>query len=98
MRRFGLLIVVGAVAVLAGCSGETAVPIDLDNPPVLDDRPSDPDVTHPLSPTPQMERLARQQCLDDPTLDEGYIRAVDPAGGAIMSEFSVDCDEVRAGP
>ena len=84
-------------ALVLGCSGEVATPIDLDNPPQLTDDTVDPmtDVTHPISPTPEMESLARQQCLDDPALEEGYVRAVDPETDQIMSEITVDCAEVR---
>lgn len=80
--------------VLAGCSGEAAVPIDPSNPPVVEVEP--PDVTHLIQPTPQMEELARQQCIDDPSLDEGYVEAVDPDSGRVLSEVGVDCAEVRA--
>jgi hypothetical protein len=90
------LAVLAAVAALAvGCSGEEAVPIDPANPPTT--APELTDVTHALEPTDQMREEARRQCLDDPDLDEGYIRAVDPDGGAVLAEVAVDCAEVRAG-
>lgn len=82
------------VIVLAGCSGEEAVPIDPSNPPVVEAEP--PDVTHLIGPTPQMEELARQQCIDDPSLGEGYVEAVDPETDRVLTEVSVDCSEVRA--
>lgn len=89
------------LAVLTGCSGEAAVPVDPQNPPLLDDGTdggrSTPDVTHPINPTPEMRELARQQCLDEPALVEGYVRAVDPGSGAVMAEVTVACQEVRAG-
>ncbi len=90
-------VVAGTVIALlfGGCSSEQAVPIDPANPPVLDVEP--PDVSHPIGPTPQMEQLARQQCVDDPTLDQGYVEAVDPTTDEVMTEITVDCDEVRAG-
>lgn len=80
---------------LAACSGEEAVPIDPANPPTT--LPDLTDVTHGLEPTDQMREAAEQQCLDDPELDEGYIRAVDPDTEAVMAELTVDCAEVRAG-
>lgn len=83
-----------AVVSLVGCSGEEAVPIDPADPPVADAEP--PNVTHALLPTPEMEQLARQQCLDDPSLMEGYVQAVDPDNDQVLTEISVDCTEVRA--
>ena len=68
-----------------GSSGRSVQPV----PP--------PDVTHSMNPTPQMEQLAREQCLDDPTRSEGFVRAVDPDSGEVFAEFSIDCDEVRGG-
>ncbi len=83
-----------AVGLLAGCASEDAVPIDPANPPVLDPEP--PDVTHVIPPTPEMEEFARQQCLDDPSLDEGYVEAVDPNTDAVLSSVTVVCADVRA--
>ncbi len=89
-----LLVTLG---LLAGCAGEEAVPIDPANPPLVDGGDgSVPDVTHPVNPTEQMEQLARQQCLDDPNLAEGYVQAVDPATDEVITEFSVSCSEVRS--
>lgn len=93
VRIVAASLVVGAM-VLVGCSGEEAVPIDPANPPVVEVEP--PDVTHRIEPTPQMEELARQQCIDDPSLDEGYVEAVDPATDQVLSQVSVDCAEVLA--
>ena len=42
-----------------------------------------------------MEQLARRQCLDDPSLVHGYVRAVDPVSDEILAEFTVECAEVR---
>ncbi|MEL6984129.1 MAG: hypothetical protein AAFO29_17015 [Actinomycetota bacterium] len=91
---------VAAVAVAAGllaaaCSGEEAIPIDPANPPTT--APDLTDVTHQIEPTEQMREVAEQQCRDDASLAEGYVRAVDPDTEAILSEVTVDCDEVRAG-
>jgi hypothetical protein len=98
-RALAAVAVAAGLALLAGCSGETAVPIDPRNPPLLEDGTDGggltSEVTHPINATPEMQRLARQQCLDDPTLVEGYVRAVDPGTGAVMAEITVACDEVR---
>ena len=87
----GLALALGAI----GCSGEEAIPIDPANPPV----PSVDltDVTHRIEPTEEMRQAAAQQCLDDPALAEGYVRAVDPDTEDVVAELSVDCEEVRAG-
>jgi hypothetical protein len=79
------LLVAVAVAV-AGCSGSGSD----------DDAPSGglTDVTHLLEPTEQMRQAAAQQCLDDPDLDVGYIRAVDPNTGNQLAEIEVDCETV----
>ncbi len=89
-------VVLGAVilgSVLAGCAGEEAVPIDPANPPVLEADP--PPITHLIPPTPQMEELARRQCLDDLSLDRGYVEAVDPETGDVLSDVTVECADVR---
>lgn len=90
-----LLPVVLVLAVAAGCTEEDAVPIDPANPPTTAPELDLSDVTHSLEPTPRMEQLARQQCLDDSDAEEGYIEAVDPETGDVMSAITVDCDEVR---
>lgn len=92
----GLVAALAAVGLAAGaCSGEEATPIDPANPPTT--AVDLTDVTHQIEPTEQMQEVAEQQCLDDVSLVEGYVRAVDPDTEAILSEVTVDCDEVRAG-
>ncbi len=86
-------LVVGLTLVAVACSGEEAIPIDPANPPTT--AVDLTDVTHQIEPTQQMQDAAEQQCLDDPALTEGYVRAVDPDTEEILAEFSVDCDEVR---
>ncbi len=76
-----------AMAVTVACSND-AEPV---SPPVGDLS----DVTHELQPTDQMREVARQQCLDDPDMDQGYVKAVSPDDGRILSEFEIDCEEVR---
>lgn len=81
------------IVLLPACTGETAIPIQ-DLPPG-----GETDVTtpHQLEPTPQMQELAVQQCLDDEDLDQGVVNAVDPADSdQILSSAVVDCDEVRS--
>lgn len=77
---------------MAGCSADDAESIDPETPPAADMS----DVTHTLEPTDQMRDAAIQQCLDDPELDVGYVRAVAPESGAVLSELEVDCAEARA--
>lgn len=93
LRRFGLVLAVpAALTVLAaGCIADDATPIDPENPPVVADLS---DVTHPLQPTDEMREAAEAQCLDDPSLTEGYVRAVDPQTETILAEITVDCAEV----
>ena len=100
VRRVSPLAVLAVVvASLTGCAAETAVPIDPDSPlPVEELDPAaipTPDVTHSLTPTPEMEQLARQQCLEDSSLDQGYVQAVDPESNDVLAEFTVDCAQVR---
>jgi hypothetical protein len=82
-------LLVGAAVGAAGC-GEEATPID----EVTTTQGQTP---HLLEPTEQMEALARQQCLDDPNLAQGEVRAVDPARPEDeLAAVVVDCAEVRA--
>ncbi len=39
--------------------------------------------------------LARQQCLDDPSLDEGLVQMADEATGEVVAEFRQVCADVR---
>lgn len=87
-----LVVVAIALLLLAtGCSGEAATPIDPANPPTTANLT---DVSHSLPPTDQMRTAARQQCLDDPNLDAGYVQAVVPETGEVLSEITIECDEV----
>jgi len=85
--------VAGLAIVGVACSGEEAIPIDPANPPTT--AVDLTDVTHQIEPTAQMQDAAEQQCLDDPTLAEGYVRAVEPETEEILAELTVDCAEVR---
>lgn len=81
------------LVLLTGCSADDAESIDPETPPSADMS----DVTHTLEPTAQMRDAAIQQCLDDPDLAVGYVKAVAPESGAVLSEFEIDCDAARAG-
>jgi hypothetical protein len=75
---------------LAGCSAEVAVP--LDQLPTT----TTPGTPHLLEPSEQMRLLARQQCLDDPTLDQGEVNAVDPDNpDQVLASVVIDCSTVR---
>lgn len=87
-------VLIGLSVLAAGCSGEEAVPIDPANPPTT--AVDLTDVTHQIEPTEQMREAAEQQCLDDASLVQGYVRAVDPETEEILAELSVDCAEVRS--
>lgn len=71
------------------------MPIDPANPPTTTTQRDLSEVTHSVEPTAQMERLARQQCLDDTDAEQGYIEAIDPETGAVVSSITIDCDDVR---
>lgn len=90
----GLLVCGLLVLAVSGCTGEEAVPIDPANPPTT--APDLTDVTHAIEPTDEMREAASRQCLDDPDLAEGYVRAVDPQTEAVLAELTVDCVDVRA--
>ena len=90
-RPYTLAAVVGGLVLLSACSGGSDGAGDEPLSDLL------PDVTHFLEPTEQMRDAAEQQCLDDPDLAEGYVRAVSPDTDEVMAELSVDCTEVRAG-
>ncbi len=93
-RGRALVALVAALTVLGvACSGEEAIPIDPANPPTT--AVDLTDVTHQIEPTEQMRDAAEQQCLDDATLAEGYVRAVEPDTEEILAEVTVDCVEVR---
>ncbi|MGI9615387.1 MAG: hypothetical protein ACR2QO_20920 [Acidimicrobiales bacterium] len=89
-RKFLVVAVIGALPAVAGaCTGEDATPIS----------PGDPagvTTPHQLEVTDEMRELAEQQCLDDPTLDVGEIKAVDPANEEqVLATVTVECDTVR---
>jgi hypothetical protein len=90
-RQYTLAAMVSGLALLSACSGGSDGAGDEPLSDLL------PDVTHFLEPTEQMRDAAEQQCLDDPDLAEGYVRAVSPDTDEVMAELSVDCPEVRAG-
>ncbi len=82
------LVVAAAIFSLAACGSDGTDPAQGD--------PGDlTNVTHMLEPTDQMREAAEQQCLDDPDLAEGYVRAVSPDTDEILAEISVDCADIR---
>ncbi|MEM7339237.1 MAG: hypothetical protein AAF467_11345 [Actinomycetota bacterium] len=75
---------------LASCTSDGAVPIDEFQTTTTSD------FVHLVDPTDQMRELAEQQCLDDPSLAEGTIEAVDPEDtDVVISSVTVDCTTVR---
>ncbi len=87
---FGLLATAG---IAAGCSGESAVPLD-PNQPAPSSTLDLGDVSHSLEPNDVMKNAAEQQCRDNPDQEVGYVKAVDPESAAIVAEYSIPCDEV----
>lgn len=82
------LVVLGSV--LVGCTSDGSVPIEEFQTTTTGD------FVHLIEPSEQMRELAEQQCLDDPTLDEGVIEAVDPERpDVVVSSIAVDCATVR---
>ncbi len=92
-----LIVVVLATA----CTGETAVPIDLNSTSVPTVASSTiPEGLDLANPNESQNRVAigyaEQQCLDDPELVEGYVRIVVPDTEEIVGEITVDCEQVRS--
>ncbi len=101
MKRY---LVLAAIFVGFGsaCTGETAVPIDLNSTTVPAVESSTiPGVLDPENPNEAQNQVAvgyaEQQCLDDPDLEEGYVRIVVPETEEIVGEITVDCEQVRTG-
>ncbi len=79
--------------VLVGCTGEKVIPLSelptSSMPPIVT-------TPHQLETTDEMRQLARQQCLDDPDLEQGEVNAVDPADpDQILATALVECSTVR---
>ncbi len=107
-----LVALASAGVLLAACTSEPATVIDLDAPTTTATASSGssdgstvtapplPDEVDPDDPNAESQQMvidaARQQCLDDPELDEGVVRIVLEATGEVASEYRVDCDEVRS--
>ncbi len=103
--RAGLKWKLGLIGTIVGfgaaCTGETAVPIDLNSTTVPNVEPSTiPEALDPENPNEDQNRVAvayaEQQCLEDPELEEGYVRIVVPETEEIVGEITVDCEQVRA--
>ncbi len=79
---------------IAACTGEEPVPIDLDAtipPTSAPANEDDPNAAQRV----EIQQLAEQQCLDDPELEVGTVRIVDPVTNEVVSELVIQCDEVR---
>jgi hypothetical protein len=80
---------------VAGCSGEEPQPIDLtETVTTLDPgsvEPGDPNATE----RQRMQELAEQQCRDDPDLERGVVRLVDPRTDETLAEVVADCAEIN---
>ena len=85
-----LLIGLGAAA----CTDQNTVPLDLDGtvPPV--DPPAHADTGNEEA-RAEGQRLAEQQCFDDPTLEKGIVQIVQPETDFVVAEIVVDCSELR---
>ncbi len=97
--QFSLAVII--IVLATACTGETAVPVDLNSTSVPAVASSTiPDVLDPANPNESQNRVAvgyaEQQCLDDPELIEGYVRIVVPDTEEIVGEITVDCEQVRA--
>jgi hypothetical protein len=77
---------------LVSCTGEEPQKIDLNAtiPPTTTD-PGDPNSAQRA----EMQRLAEQQCIDDPSKEVGTVRIIDPENNEQVSELVVQCSEVR---
>ncbi len=108
---FGLVALLALPLASAACTdGEEPVPIDFSDTSETDgetetgetDTGTDGTDTDDTTEDPNAEArqqvidAAEQQCLDDPDLDEGVVRLVDPATDEVMNEYRADCAEVRA--
>lgn len=94
--RWSMAVCFVVVVWLSGCSGETADPIDLRATTSVVESVPLPENDPNAEARQQVEDLAEQQCLDDPTADEGVIRIVEPESNEVVGEVIVDCDEVRS--
>ncbi len=73
-----------ALLAAVGCTSEKADPVGTTLP------------AHAVTPTPEMEQLARQQCFDDPELVTGVVQVVEPDTETVVARIELDCDEARA--
>lgn len=86
-RSLAWLVVVPLL--VAACTAEDAVPVD-------QAPPSSAAGAHVLESNDEMQRLAEQQCLDDPLLEQGEVQAVDPANpDLVLASVTVDCADIR---
>lgn len=79
---------------LVACTGRETVPIDLDGTIPLVETTVQSNEANAAA-AAEGRRLAEQQCLDDPTLEEGLVQIAQPDTGVVVAEIVVPCDEVR---
>jgi hypothetical protein len=100
-----LAVVLCVVVGLAACSSEEATPVELStststtaaaDPGTGSTDGTLPPTPHAVGENPQARAYAEQQCLDDPSLEQGTIRIVDPTTQTVVGEVVVACDEVRS--
>ena len=82
------------VAGVASCGQQDTVPLDLEGTVPLVDPPVHSDTGNEEA-RAQGQQLAEQQCLDDPTLEEGVVQIAKPDTGVVVAEIVVECSEVR---
>jgi hypothetical protein len=87
---FVLLVGLGAAA----CTEQDTVPLDLDGTVPLVEPPAHSDSGNEEAQA-EGQRLARQQCLEDPSLEEGVVQIVQPETDFVVAEIVVNCSEVR---
>lgn len=79
---------------LAGCTDEPTTELDLDG--TIPATTVAPDEDPNAEARAEVERFARQQCLDDPTLEVGVVVIADAETGEEVNRFELPCDEAVA--
>lgn len=92
--RISTAIVAAMALIFTSCTKEAATPIDLDAPTTSITAPDLSGDDPNAAARRQIEDLARQQCLDDPTAEMGVIVLADPDTGEEVNRFELPCDEL----
>jgi len=79
---------------LVACGSQDTVPLDLDGTVPLVEVPEHSNAGNDAA-SAEGRRLAAQQCLDNPDLDEGIVQIAQPDTGVVVAEILVQCSEVR---